>query len=1390
MKFTPFLVAFLLVNIIAFANNPNDPPLPKTVTLCSGQTYTWEEFQAYKAQMADAAEEVDFVSFEVSTVNNSVGAWSSIIDMPIIPIAAANLPNGKLMTWSAHNKTTFGGQNGQTWTAVFDPSNNSASQALVTNTGHDMFCPGPATLPDGRILVSGGSNSEKTSIYNPNTGNWTATNEMNIPRGYHASVSLSSGANLVIGGSWSGGQFNKDAEIWTQKSGWYEVPGLPDDVIIDGVVSSQPAHHDDYFAWLHQAPNGNIFHAGPSPKMHWIDPTGIGSYSDAGTRGNDLYSIGGTSTMYDVGKILKAGGAQTFEENTPANNKAFTIDINGNNASVSAVGNMAVPRTLHDAVVLPSGEVFVAGGLPTSFLFSDVNSILTPELWNPNTQNWTQMAPMQVPRNYHAVAMLLPDARVFVGGGGQCGTCPENHPDAEIFSPPYLFNVNGTLAARPVINSSPASANYNSTIQVGTNSVISSFVMVRNSAVTHSTNNDQRRIPLSFSALGGNQYQLSIPNRNILPPGTYMLFGLKNNGVPSVAKFVQVGENLHSTAIISNPNLGGTGLRGTYFNNNDLTNQVKEQVDATINFNWGTGAPSGVGAETFSVRWEGDIEVPRSGGYTFYTTSDDGVRLWVDDKLMVDNWTNHAATEDIGTIVLEPGIRYKIKMEYFENQGGAVAQLRWSGPGINKKIIPTQHLFPPNACANLGGDTDNDGVCNNDDCQPNNANFPATPGSACNDNNPNTENDVITANGCACQGTPISGGCNVVATSDGCAITISGISTSATNNIKIFNPGWNGTAWACNPWQGNPCSTTEVISGLPNGVYPISISTSVNGQQVCNESVQLTINCSGGGPCDDAGGDTDGDGVCNDDDCQPNNPNFPATPGSACNDNNSNTENDVVTANGCGCQGTPIGSGGCDIVATSNGCTISITGITGAVTNLKLFNPGYSGVAWSCNPWEGNPCSGSETISGLANGVYPLSVYTVDGSGQELCNFGQSLTINCTGGDPCDNLGGDSDGDGICNNNDNCPNNSNPGQADSDGNGIGDACDSGGNGCSATTNVALNKTATQSSTLSAAGITGSASKAVDGNTNGAFFTSPASSSSVSATSFTTNAWWQVDLGAQYDIEQVKIFNRTDGVDKTKSCYILISDTPFSGDNLSNARNLADAEAYESNAPNSPSTYNFNVTGRYVRVQHDVSGYLVMGEVQVLGCTPTQNLSVPNVLDFSVYKNGRKTQIDWLMNKDETVDFYEVEVATDGIAFELLEEKLAHQINAPKSYSLTDYDPGFGANFYRLKVNRLDGSFYYSKTRSVNFDIDFEKITLYPNPTSQIVNVVLKDFAGEKGTVRIYNSFGRQIMEKTYTSIPLVDMQIDVSQYQSGIYFFSIDVEGFRRVSKKLVVSRL
>src|SRR6202030_2569246 len=114
--------------------------------------------------------------------------------------------------------------------------------------------------------------------------------------------------------------------------------------------------------------------------------------------------------------------------------------------------------------------VFIVGGVSQDAIpFDDDFSVLAPELWDPVSQTFTQLAPMQTPRNYHSTAVLLPDGRVLVAGGGQCGSCATNHLNAEIYSPPYLFLANGSPAPRPVISSAPSTAQRGTTISVTTN---------------------------------------------------------------------------------------------------------------------------------------------------------------------------------------------------------------------------------------------------------------------------------------------------------------------------------------------------------------------------------------------------------------------------------------------------------------------------------------------------------------------------------------------------------------------------------------------------------------------------------------------------------------------------------------------------------------------------------------------------------------------------------------------------------------------------------------------------------------------------------------------------------------------------------------------------------
>jgi galactose oxidase len=131
---------------------------------------------------------------------------------------------------------------------------------------------------------------------------------------------------------------------------------------------------------------------------------------------------------------------------------------------------------------------------------------------------------------------------LFFPGGGLCGDCSANHQDFEILTPPYLYNSNGSLATRPSIQASPTTARAGNVITVTMNvDANHTFSLVKMSAVTHSVNNDQRRIPLGIASKSGSTFSLQIPsNTNVALPGYYFLFAMNASGVPSVARTIRI----------------------------------------------------------------------------------------------------------------------------------------------------------------------------------------------------------------------------------------------------------------------------------------------------------------------------------------------------------------------------------------------------------------------------------------------------------------------------------------------------------------------------------------------------------------------------------------------------------------------------------------------------------------------------------------------------------------------------------------------------------------------------------------------------------------------------------------------------------------------------------
>lgn len=476
------------------------------------------------------------------------GSWGAPIGFPLVPVAAAVLPNGKILTWSSYLPDTYNGGGGRTVTATYDPATGVVTQRTVTETGHDMFCPGLSALPDGRILVTGGNDSDKTSIYDPATDAWTAGPPMTTPRGYQGQATLADGRVFTIGGSWSGprggtgGNPHKAGEVWSPATGWTALPGADDVPMLTADRNPTGDYRKDNHAWLFTWRNGKILQAGPSRAMNWYTADGAGSVTPAGDRGDDADAMNGNAVMYDAGKILTIGGSPNYDsDDATADAHVLTIS-DDDRVSVRTVASMANTRAFANSVVLPDGKVVVIGGQNFAQPFSDNTAVLAAELWDPVSESFSTMATEAVPRVYHSVALLMPDGRVFSAGGGLCGsTCATNHFDGEIFTPPYLLTANGQPADRPAITSAPVTASNGEQITVRTDRAVTAFSIIRMGTATHSLDTDQRRLALTPSASSDGGYSLTIPaDPGVAVPGDWMLFALDSRGVPSVAQVIRI----------------------------------------------------------------------------------------------------------------------------------------------------------------------------------------------------------------------------------------------------------------------------------------------------------------------------------------------------------------------------------------------------------------------------------------------------------------------------------------------------------------------------------------------------------------------------------------------------------------------------------------------------------------------------------------------------------------------------------------------------------------------------------------------------------------------------------------------------------------------------------
>ena len=524
-------------------------------------------------------------------------------------MAAALIPGNKLVVWSADEDLNYGSNTSPyTQTAILDLATNTVTAATISNTAHNMFCPGVSILPNGDVMVTGGISDTLTSIYHPATNTWSAGPPMNVGRGYQGQTTLSDGQVFVLGGSWSGGSGGKLGEVWSSTGDWRELGDVPADPIY--TADAGGVYRADNHGWFVATSGGKVFHAGPSAQMHWITTTGAGGITSAGNRATAGDQMNGNAVLYDVGKILTVGGAPSYQD-ANATAAANIVDISTGTAQVQSTSSMMYQRAFANSVALPTGQVFTVGGQSYPVPFSDQTSDMSPEMWDPSTQKWKVMASQPEPRNYHSVGVLLPDGTVFSGGGGLCGSCATNHPDGQIFYPPYLFNSDGSRRARPTISAAPSAASTGQTISVTTGGPVRSLVLMRYDEATHAVDNDQRRIPLTITSSSGNTYQLAIPSDpGVALPGPYMLFAIDTKGTPSVSATISI-----STPALSVPStsygktIDSTGPAAYW----PLADSNGSTGSADLSGNRDTGAFSSVGV---TYQTPSPVEGPSGQGVT------------------------------------------------------------------------------------------------------------------------------------------------------------------------------------------------------------------------------------------------------------------------------------------------------------------------------------------------------------------------------------------------------------------------------------------------------------------------------------------------------------------------------------------------------------------------------------------------------------------------------------------------------------------------------------------------------------------------------------------------------------------------------------------------------
>jgi hypothetical protein len=464
------------------------------------------------------------------------GTFSPVAEWPFVGLHAVLTPDGRVLSYGYDEVGPDGYFKYDLWTPQLGLGGN-AHQLLPNTTKVALFCNSQLLLPNGSIELWGGSlfdpvqgknvGGSNNSIvrFNAVDGSMTKVGDMQRTRWYATTTMLPSGEVYIQGGSGTG---SSNPELRSTSANYRLLGTAPTDNI----------------SWWYPrnfvGPDGLIFGMSSGYVYH-VDPRGSGEITPLGRLSTTNTDASSTAVMFRPGKILQVGGGTdglSSARNTGSLD-ASLIDINGTTPVVTALPSPAYQRHWGSSTVLPDGRVFVSGGSPSNN--NPINGVsYTSELYDPTANRWTLGATAQRMRLYHSTSLLLPDATVLTMGGAT-GTL--RNQDAEVYYPPYLFNADGTPAARPIITGAGMDflPGQKIRIAVGDPAGIRRVTLIKTGSVTHSFDMDQRFLDLPFTRDPDNALQASLPaNAYETPPGFYLLFVINERGVPSEAAILRI----------------------------------------------------------------------------------------------------------------------------------------------------------------------------------------------------------------------------------------------------------------------------------------------------------------------------------------------------------------------------------------------------------------------------------------------------------------------------------------------------------------------------------------------------------------------------------------------------------------------------------------------------------------------------------------------------------------------------------------------------------------------------------------------------------------------------------------------------------------------------------